>query len=307
MFWSDNNYITSDKYIDKIREYLENSELNSIDYQIDNKSDLINKAAKYTYANALKKSFKIFINDTKNWVRGKQKKDSYYYLGWVPSLFRRVSNYNYVLSRSVKPENLDEYKVVFFTLHLEPEIALQYFSPEFSNSMEAIIWISKSLPADYILVVKEQVNSYGIRSNWYYKQFIQMPNVLLSHPEVHSWDWINKSDIVATITGTVGQEAIHFSKPVLSFGKHQVINHLPTVHYVSNYVETKKSIYNIINHYPTVEDFNCAKNSFVNAQIDLSIDIPKYKYILRSVSLESDIASKALINLFEEYPDLIGL
>ena len=35
-----------------------------------------------------------------------------------------------------------------------------------------------------------------------------MGNVVIAHPKVRSIDWIKMSSIVATITGTVGTEAI---------------------------------------------------------------------------------------------------
>ena len=235
MFWSDNNFITGSAYIKRLKKYCKKcTHENILDYKIDKGGDIFNKKSKHTYASAFKASFGILINDSKNFIRGVNKKNSYHYLGWIPSRFRSVLNYKYVKKKSVKPEDIKKYKILFFTLHLEPEVALQYFSPEFSNSMEAIIWISKSLPLNYIIVVKEQVASYGVRSRWYYSQLTKIPNVVIAHPESHSWDWINLSSIVATITGTVGQEAVHFRKPVLSFGKHQIINYLPTVYYVSN-------------------------------------------------------------------------
>ena len=51
------------------------------------------------------------------------------------------------------------------------------------------------------------------------------------------------SSIEATITSTVGNEAILLKKAVLSFGKNQAINLLPTVKYCSDY-ESTLSAYN---------------------------------------------------------------
>jgi len=304
MFWSDNDYITSSRYIDNLEKFLKKSQLSAVDYMIDSDADNVNKSVKYTYKDAIKQITSIVFNDTKNWVRKKQKKNSYHYLGWIPSVLRKVSNYNYILSKSVTPDDLSGYKVVYFALHLEPEVALLNFSPEFNNSMEAIIWISKSLPSDYILVVKEQALSYGIRSKWYYNQLTKIPNVMLAHPDIHSWNWIDKSDFVSTITGTVGQESIYFKKPVLSFGKHQIINNLPTVYFVSNYFETKKAISSIVDNYPTNQELEHAKKAFSHAQIKSSIDVKGYENTYGSLDLEINMARKALDNLLYEYPDI---
>jgi hypothetical protein len=299
-FWSDNDFITGELYIKRLKEYCENYTHGVVlSYEIDKMGDIKNKKAKYTYTSALKASAQILINDSKNFARGINKIDSYHYLGWLSSRFRSVSNYKYVKKNSVKPGDLSEYQTVFFPLHLEPEVALQYFSPEFSNSMEAIVWISKSLPVNYIVVVKEQANSYGVRSRWYYKQLIKIPNVVMSHPDSHSWDWIKSSNIVATITGTAGQEAVNFEKPVLSFGKHQIINYLPTVYYVSNYIEVNKALDGIIHQPPTQDDYNKSRTAFIKAQIESSIDMP-----MLDNNIELETAAEALNHLANEYPEV---
>ena len=306
MFWSDDDFLTGSSYIKKLQKNLKSTKDKPIvDYCIDKPGDELNKSAKYSYKLAAKTAFEIILNDSKKLIRGSNNKHSYHYLGWLPSVFRRVSNYNYVKNNSATLNDLRSYKVVFFTLHLEPEVALQSFSPEFSNSMEAIIWISKSLPAGFILVVKEQVASYAVRSRWYYKQLMKIPNVVLSHPDVHSWDWIKSSSIVATITGTVGQEAIHLERPVISFGKHQIINHLPTVYYVSNYMETALAVDAIIGNGITKKLYIKSKSAFSNAQFDSSINIGNFKNTYRSNKFEDTRAIEAIENLIGEYPEIL--
>ena len=107
---------------------------------------------------------------------------------------------------------------------MEPEVALLSISPEFNNSMEMIAWISKSVPADVLLVIKEQPLSFGIRSRHYYDNFRRIENVVLADPRVHSWEWIRAASVVATITGSVGFEAVHFERPTvtLSLDKQEV-------------------------------------------------------------------------------------
>jgi len=307
MFWSDDDYLTGSLYIKRVNKFLNRSdESAAIEYSIDKAADNLNKSAVYSYKSAIKTSFEIILNDSKKTIRRNNKKDSYHYLGWLPSVFRRVYNYRYVKQNSKSISDLTSHKIVFFTLHLEPEVALQYFSPEFGNSMEAIIWISKSLPADCILVVKEQAASYGVRSKWYYRQLIKIPNVVLSHPDVHSWSWIKASSIVATITGTSGQEAVHMEKPVLSFGKHQIINHLPTVYYVSNYTETNLAIDKILNNEVTKEMYQKSKIAFSNAQVNSSINLPRFKNSYWSNEFEESMAVEAIDNLFSEYYQVLG-
>jgi len=307
MFWSDDDYITSRKYIERVKKNSLNIDKKDIpqQYEIDGEANRINKKVKYSYVSAFKEATKTIINDSKNFIRGINKKDSYHYLGWLPSNFRKIKNYKYVKNNSVTYSDVLKQKIVYFTLHLEPEVALQQFSPEFGNSMEAIIWLSKSLPVNYILVVKEQVYSYGVRSKWYYNQLIKIPNVVLAHPDTDSWKWIELSEIVATITGTVGQEAVHFEKPVISFGKHQIINHLPTVFFVSNYFETEISVNKIIKKPLSKVDYHQSRVALLHAQLESSIDIPEYKDAFKSVKLEASMAVKALHNMSNEHPELL--
>ena len=126
-------------------------------------------------------------------------------------------------------------------------MALQNFSPEFNNQLEMIYWISKSLPSNYFIAVKEHPEMYGLRTIKYINNLIKIPNVVLVKPEISSLKLINKCKAVATITGTAAFEAVYLKKPVLSFGKHQVINSLSSVFYCSNFIQTEKNIKKILN------------------------------------------------------------
>ncbi len=310
MFWSDNDYITSSNFINRIKnKSLTSENSKSLDYvissSVQSRSDKVNKAVSYTFANALKSSIRLIWNDNKKWLRGKQKKDSYHYLGWLPSIFRQVLNYKYVKSISVQPDQISNYKICFFPLHLEPEVALLNFSPEFNNSMEVITWISKSLPVDTLLVIKEQAYSFGVRSNWYYRQMNKIGNVVWANPDVHSWDWINKAKIIVTITGTIGVEAVHMKKPVISFGLHQIINYLPSVRYVESYKQTKLAIDELLSGAIDSENLEIAKIILGTSQMESSIELPEYDSIYSSDNLEIEVAKKALKNLFSEYSFLL--
>jgi hypothetical protein len=307
MFWSDDNFISGSKYIERIKKYsLDCKGKKIIKYESDNWNEKVNKSLRYSYSNVFKRALTLIKNDSKKFIRGSNKKDSYHYLGWLPCVFKGLLNYNYVKDNSVLPDDVLEYKIVLFNLHLEPEVALQGISPEFSNSMEAISWISKSLPVNYIIVVKEQIYSYGVRSKWYYRQLMKMPNVVLSDPYVHSWQWIKSSSIVATITGTLGQEAVNFEKPVISFGGHQIINYLPTVHHVSNYIETNQAIDKIINASTTKDNYKKSRIILSNAQVESSIDMPKYKYSAKHDTLDTSLAMEASSHIVKEYPEVFS-
>jgi hypothetical protein len=203
----------------------------------------------WSYFNATKNSSILFLKELKS-LAGKifssDKRTGYYPFAWVPSRFREVRNYRTVLNCGVTPKDIKDFKFVYFPLHLEPELSLMSVSPEFGNSLEAISWISKSLPANYLLVIREHTLSYGNRSKAFYNFLRQISNVKIAHPLIHAWKWIDKADFVATITGSVGYEGVLLRKPVLSYGKHQAINALPTVGYASDFCSTKKAVGKLI-------------------------------------------------------------
>jgi len=305
-FWSDNDYLTSTSLIKKVLHNLNVENLRNIGkYELIKVEESTPVDKHFNYFYALKRGFKVFINDSKNWIRGMQRKNSYQYLGWLPTVFRSVRNYRYIKTISKKPEDLSGFRIVFYPLHLEPEASTLFYSPEFSNTMDVIAYVSKSLPADTLLVVKEHMHSYGVRSRWYYSNINKIGNVVWADPEIITWDWIKVASIVTTITGTVGVEAVHLLKPVVSYGQHQIINYLPTVKFVSNYNETKSAIDYFLSCRISSSKFQHSSDALLKAQLDVSFDLAEYKKTYKTVNYEGDMAKKSLENLFLEYPELL--
>lgn len=106
-------------------------------------------------------------------------------------------------------------KFILFTLHQEPERVLLIGAPYYTNQLEIIRQIAKSLPIGFKLYVKEHF-SQELRE-WrkisYYKEILEIPNVRLYHPSVNIKELIKKSSLVVSISGTIGFEAAFFQKP----------------------------------------------------------------------------------------------
>ena len=301
LLWSDNGYLTNNKYVGEIIKNVESDNLHeySEEFKTDVCGDRIIKHAKYSYIDGVYQAAKLLLKDVARYRHLKQY-GKHRVGGWFFTRIRRVSHYKWMKKYGLEPQNVKRYKIIYFPLHMEPEISLLKFSPEFNNSMEAISLISKCLPCDTLIVVKEQVHSYGVRSRWFYKTLNKLGNVVFSKPDILSEHWIKESCAVATISGTVGVEAVHYNKPVLSFGKHQPINYLPSVIYASNYSEVKAAVSAIISGFSDVT-LEKSRVSLKNAQIDSSFELTNFKDTWREDSMQDDMANIAADELMKDY------
>ena len=109
-------------------------------------------------------------------------------------------------------------KFVYFPLHLQPEATTIVCAQKYEKQLYFIDSLAKSLPADTVLYVKEHYSFLGIRDNSFYEQLQIYPNVVLVDPWEDSIKLIEKSECVATLTGTAGQEAMLLRHPVFMSG-----------------------------------------------------------------------------------------
>ena len=120
---------------------------------------------------------------------------------------------------------------VYFPLGVEPEGNILITAPFFTNQIEMVRSIAKSLPIGYELYVKE--NPAQVRREWRkiseYKEMMEIPNVKLLHPSVSNEKLLENSSLVLTIAGSSGLEAAFYEKPSIVFSD---VNYapLPSVH-----------------------------------------------------------------------------
>ena len=115
------------------------------------------------------------------------------------------------------PVNLKE-DYAFFPLHYEPEITTLLYAPFWTDQINLIRQIAKSLPIHFKLYVKEHPGMIGYRTRAYYNALKKIPNVKLIDPNCASFRLIGNTKLLITISGTAGWESILFKKPVITFG-----------------------------------------------------------------------------------------
>ena len=109
-------------------------------------------------------------------------------------------------------------RYAFYALQYEPEATLLVLAPFELDQKTVIARLARSLPADMYLYVKEHPGMVPFRPRSFYNDLKKIPNVRLIDPAVSSFELIRHSQLVATITGTPGWEAVIFNKPAITFG-----------------------------------------------------------------------------------------
>jgi len=124
-------------------------------------------------------------------------------------------------------------KFIYFPLGVDEEHSLLITAPYYTNQIETIRHVAKSMPINYKLYVKEHPSS--VTRNWKsisdYKEIINIPNVRLLHPSVPKEKLFQNCSLVISVVGTSCLEATFYGKPSIVFGK-VYYSILPSVRHV---------------------------------------------------------------------------
>jgi len=160
----------------------------------------------------------------------------------ISNLFKRRYRKGFVDKHFIKKIEENE-PFVYFPLHYEPERVLLIDAPYYDNQLSVISNITKSLPVEYSLYVKEHpmMSTIGWRDLSYYQFIMNLPNVKLIHPSVKPEEIISKCSLVITIAGTAGQEAAFYGKPAITFTE-QIYSKMSSVYKLKNINELPEAI-----------------------------------------------------------------
>lgn len=113
--------------------------------------------------------------------------------------------------------DLDRRYAVYF-LHVQPEMTVENMAFEYQDQVATIRNLVAGLPADVPLYVKEHKPMVGRRRKAFYAELAHIPGVVLVNDTIHSHQYIQNAEVVLTLTGTVGLEAMVYSTPVVALG-----------------------------------------------------------------------------------------
>lgn len=141
--------------------------------------------------------------------------------------------------KTARLDDLAKMSYVLYPLQEEPEAALGMFSPEFNEQLAIIELIAKNLPAGTKLVVKEHIFAVGRRPKDFYAILLDIPNVEMLSVYEYASEAARMARCVATISSTVGIEAVIMGVPVITFGVHNNYNFLPYVRVIESWKELR--------------------------------------------------------------------
>ena len=157
-----------------------------------------------------------------------------------------------------------------FPLHLEPELVLLVQSQPFIDQLNVIRNISKNLPRNIQLVVKDHPVADGRREISFFKELVQIPNVKILNSKINSIEIIKKSLGVITIIGSAGQEAFLHDKPVITLSN-PFFNFLPSVNKIFNYDEIPHIVSKWDSFKPNMREQEVFLQTLINNSIDINL------------------------------------
>lgn len=108
---------------------------------------------------------------------------------------------------------------VFVTLHQQPEASVDIVGMYYDDQKQNIINLWRKLPLGWKLVVKEHSNSVGCRGSEFFKEIINLPNLILAKETESSIKYLEKCRLVVSVSGTVCYEALLLDKVSFLFGE----------------------------------------------------------------------------------------
>jgi len=213
-------------------------------------------------------------------LRGYKKAKGYYYGETMRYVYRVWRDYRRLYAMNLRRlADLEGKRFVYYPLHMEPETALHGISPEYFYQHALITAISRDLPAGVMLAVKEAFGSIGRRPDNFYRHIADLKNVVLLDVWERGFDCAQKADAVVTICGTTAIEALAAGRPVITFGRHNIYNFLPSVRIVSDETKLVDYLREVLDEAVDHDEIRRDARKLLQAMVTCSFDMGSYDYV----------------------------
>ena len=287
-YFSENYMLKSSKKVVKRTELSSNEKLSvALEYFIFSN----NQNMKNNFGYFGRNKTKVFFNYLNNEIKIKKRKK--------------------FIDKNFEYELMDD-KYILFPLQTDAESALLIESPLQNNQVEIIKKISKAMPINYKLIVKEHpmAKSRSWRSIDTYKQIMEIPRVILLHPDVKTQEIIKKISLVITISSNVVLDALFSEKPAMMFAENY-ISVIPSIHKIKNILELPDNIKKMLKQQVNPADLEkyiqfSEKISFKFNPIAFSQDINDFFYFSGQL-VDVEITESKMKAFFEKENEKIEL
>ncbi|MBC8342365.1 MAG: capsule biosynthesis protein, partial [Bacteroidetes bacterium] len=138
---------------------------------------------------------------------------------------------------------------VYFPLHFQPEKTTSNWGGIYNDQVLALERLSTAIPPDWKIYIKENPKQNGyMRGKWFFERLKSIPNLIMVPIDMNTYELLDKSQFVATVTGTAGWEAITGGKNALIFGWGVWYKSLPGVFQYEEGMDVTKILNNKIDH-----------------------------------------------------------
>lgn len=189
-------------------------------------------------------------------------------------------------------------KFVYFPLQLQPELTTSALGGIFEDQLLAIERISLLIPDDWFIYAKENPKqTQRQRDDYFFQRLSAINKVIYVSSSVNTYDLIENSQFVSTITGTVGWEAISGGKSSLVFGKAWYKN-LPGVFEYDDDIKLNDILEYSIDHNELQHQYNKLIRKTATGVVDLDYTslVENYSHVQNAVFLEA-FALKYVLDL----------
>ena len=168
--------------------------------------------------------------------------------------------------------NLPNSKFIYYPIGVDMDANQLIRNPILNNQIEFIRILAKSIPVDFVLVVKEhpaQIGRYW-RSITEIKEILRIPNVIYMHHTFPQDELYKKTSLVITSSGSAGLESLFFGKPSI------ILN---------------ETLYSVIPAVTRISDLNHLNYQIKNA-LKKSVnpsDVKKFLHLLNLNSVDFDL------------------
>ncbi len=207
---------------------------------------------------------------------------------------KRRKNFNFLQKLSISDPNLN-IPFVYFPMNVDEEMNILHYAPFFTNQIEVIRYIAKSIPIDYVLYVKEHIASKlrGWQDPDYYSEIMEIPNVILINPFFENNTLVKNSKLLFGIRGTTPLKALKYGKPSIVFGD-QPFQILPSIFKIKSLDFLPELIHKALNH--KVEQFEYEKYEELLKDRVIEFNMFEYEYKRNTNFFSGQILSNVSIS-----------